>query len=361
MFAKIQTYLFRWLDKRRHLPEEELYRYVLMMAVAVTALLVHLLYAGFYAIVGSTFLAVCQGLGVLANIGSCRLLTRRRYDAAGVVVSLMILFCIVATIVIIGGDNYSIFYQIFVLLLQLVFPFENRKIPMTFKIVMPLLMVGCYLYDVTHVPPYPLGDATHILSVMNILIASIALIVLLTLERSVRAFVESFNRQRMEELQTQANVDPLTGLYNRRYASTYFEQLKDDRRKASSCVAIADIDDFKIVNDTYGHNVGDAVLCNLSGVFTTYLRKSDLVIRWGGEEFLLILMDVDLPEAKLLLDRTREAIQAQVIQAEGQVVQVTMTLGVARLNPQDIEGSLSLCDQRMYEGKRSGKNRVIAE
>lgn len=358
MIKRFEKILSNYLQGKQSLPENELYRYVLMMAVSITAVTVHILFAIFFFCIGSMLMAACHSLGVVVFILCVRLMKHRHYDAAGVLLSLMILFSTLVTIATIGGDNYAILYQLIVLLILLILPFTNKHIPRAFYVLLPCLMVGSYLYDITHIPPQPIGDTNHILAVMNILVVSGGVTAMLMLERFVRSFVSSYQARRLKELEVQANIDPLTGLYNRRYANAFFDTLSHEPA-SGYCVAIADIDDFKLVNDTWGHDAGDEVLRVLSEIFIAYLRKQDRVVRWGGEEFLLILDQVDVAQAKQLLERTREAVAARVIPAAGQQLRVTITIGVAALDPYNVQDSLALGDKMLYEGKRSGKNKVV--
>lgn len=359
LFARIQTRLFQALDKKSYLSKDELFRYVLMLAVSIVACSVHITFSVFFFIVGSLSLCVSHLIGVVVFIFCCVLLGRKRFDMAGILLSLMILCSTLATIYTIGGDNFSILYQLVVLLMLLVVPFSNQPIRIGFMACLPLLMVGSYLFDLWHVPLRSIGNANHVLAVMNIVIASMGMIVLITLEKLVRNFVSRFEKQKVLELENQAFHDPLTGLYNRRYADVHFDKLCSVSSEIVSCVALADIDDFKQVNDTYGHNTGDLVLKMLAEVFKHRLRRSDLVFRWGGEEFLLIINNATPDDTFVLLEDIRKAVLDTTVRYEDTDIQVSITVGIAELDPCNIEESLKVCDQKMYIGKHNGKNMVV--
>ncbi|MDR2909380.1 MAG: GGDEF domain-containing protein, partial [Oscillospiraceae bacterium] len=149
------------------------------------------------------------------------------------------------------------------------------------------------------------------------------------------------------------------GLFNRRFAGEFFRNLEKSG-KDGWCVGMMDIDDFKLVNDLYGHSAGDAVLILIADTMRETLRKTDVLIRWGGEEFLLLLADVHPETAVTILDKLRETISSTKIIADGKAISVTVTIGVARLACRDIHASIGISDEMLYEGKKRGKNMVFS-
>jgi diguanylate cyclase (GGDEF)-like protein len=124
-------------------------------------------------------------------------------------------------------------------------------------------------------------------------------------------------------------------------------------------VVLADIDDFKRINDRYGHEIGDEVILLASRTLRNSLRLPDLVGRWGGEEFLLVLPDAGLDAA--VAERIRYAVERHRVRAAGSDLQATMTFGVTqRRSGESLDACLERADQALYEGKRQGKNRVHA-
>lgn len=171
--------------------------------------------------------------------------------------------------------------------------------------------------------------------------------------------------QRNRELEDLAITCPLTGVYNRRYLDfRYSEEMKRARRyKHGLAVAMVDIDHFKQVNDKYGHLAGDQVLREVAAVLQKSLRVTDIVARFGGEEFLLLMPEIR-PEAALAVSlRIRMAIQGMVVDTVSGPVSVTVSIGVACINPPeevpDDETLIQRADESLYEAKRSGRNRVI--
>jgi len=163
-----------------------------------------------------------------------------------------------------------------------------------------------------------------------------------------RSFVESI-------------TDPLTGLYNRRYLeSTLERELALHRRGARPlCLLMLDIDGFKGINDQHGHPAGDAVLTELAAIFKVELRTSDLAVRLGGDEFLVVLPDARMEQAKAIAERLRGAVSMLAIPALGSE-HPTVSIGVCQAGDEEggMAALLKKADEAMYRAKAEGKNRV---
>ncbi|MBL8617631.1 MAG: GGDEF domain-containing protein [Deltaproteobacteria bacterium] len=177
---------------------------------------------------------------------------------------------------------------------------------------------------------------------------------------------DSFEDQAHRRLYSQAAQDTLTGLANRRAIE---EHLKREVELATRGVRpvsllVVDIDHFKRVNDTYGHDGGDLVLREVAGVLGRGLRGADRVGRWGGEEFVIVLPDTQLAAAHGLADRLRHEIANSFIVHDGQRIQVSASFGVAS-SKEIPPGELALdlfrrADRRLYAAKQTGRNRVVS-
>lgn len=171
-------------------------------------------------------------------------------------------------------------------------------------------------------------------------------------------------RARIAELEQLLQRDPLTGVLNRRFLeSSLPEQLTLDRRRGvSTSVLMFDIDHFKTINDRYGHAVGDLVLKHVAELIRSSIRRSDAVVRFGGEEFLVIAPGTERVEAYELALRILGALR-EATRFEGGPSRVTATAGVATApaDGHEASGLLRAADQRLYRGKRAGRDCVIAE
>jgi diguanylate cyclase (GGDEF)-like protein len=160
-------------------------------------------------------------------------------------------------------------------------------------------------------------------------------------------------------------LDDLTGLCNRRH---FMETLEKEGGRASRygtslVLCMMDVDEFKKVNDTYGHPAGDMVLRELGAMLRKSIRMSDTACRYGGEEFALLLPSTDLREATLQGERLRRMVETHRFEWEGTPFRLTASFGLARLDYERNPSSAVLleeADKALYKAKREGKNRVVA-
>ena len=167
--------------------------------------------------------------------------------------------------------------------------------------------------------------------------------------------------KRLEALST---LDPLTTLPNRRYfhKQITYEKAIAKRYGTRSSLLLIDIDDFKGINDTYGHNAGDKILEDIAHILKTNVRESDTVSRWGGEEFMLLLSHTTIEGAEILAGRLLKAIREHTFDIGETTVQITVSIGVApMLEDSDFETSYEQVDQALYQSKQQGKNRYTVK
>lgn len=170
------------------------------------------------------------------------------------------------------------------------------------------------------------------------------------------------NEEARQVLETLANKDGLTGLVNRRHfmQSADAELQRAQRYQRPVTVGMADLDFFKRLNDTYGHAAGDAVLRAFADLTMDTLRQSDIVCRYGGEEFAFLFPEITLAEAELLAERYRARCEAHDIHLpDGRLVRVTMSMGIADASTCTIEEALKRADEALYAAKHQGRNRVV--
>jgi len=154
-----------------------------------------------------------------------------------------------------------------------------------------------------------------------------------------------------------ANIDPLTKLNNRRFAESFFAKLDG----ISCLVGLMDIDNFKAVNDTYGHDIGDIVLAHVADVLRNTTRQTDLVCRWGGEEFLVGFPECTPEDGLKILESIRKGVEDRIIDTEKGQIKVTLTLGASIFFGGNVKDTLELCDMLLYDGKKAGKNIVMSK
>lgn len=164
------------------------------------------------------------------------------------------------------------------------------------------------------------------------------------------------------EKQKLANTDSLTGLPNRRFLeSVYYPQISQHASDyLPMSIVMTDIDYFKKINDNYGHDFGDKVLQKVAEIFRSSLRKTDLAARTGGEEFVIFLPNAQLSQGIKIAEKVRKAIEQATFEFDSNAVKVTSSFGVATaLNEDEIKQGVSQADERLYEAKGAGRNRVM--
>lgn len=163
------------------------------------------------------------------------------------------------------------------------------------------------------------------------------------------------------QLYTKTITDDLTQLYSRDFMFAIIEKaIERTRRNATALtLCVIDIDNFKSVNDKYGHLVGDKVLRKLSDLMAQNLRASDFIGRYGGEEFILVLQETSIEAAFEICERMRLQIESKKFKFKSDMFTVTISTGIALYKSHSLEDFISVADLKMYEAKRKGKNMIV--
>ena len=178
----------------------------------------------------------------------------------------------------------------------------------------------------------------------------------------------AFDVRRVALLEQESITDPLTGVYNRRYLDRRLEEEinRAKRYDLPLSILLIDIDHFKQVNDTYGHQVGDSLLIDLSKMILSHIRTSDVAARYGGDELLILAQNATLASATTLGERLRENVEQNQPgfasnPDEKQNFRITVSIGIAGLGPDitDAEGLVKYADEALYRAKQEGRNCVI--
>jgi len=195
--------------------------------------------------------------------------------------------------------------------------------------------------------------------------ATVALATIAVLVASTFAFLLLHNARAQAEATRLATTDTLTGAFNRRTFREIAEREMSRARRANQPLSIImlDIDHLRRLNEDYGHEAGDAVLQRFADIVRTALRKEDMLVRFAGEEFLVMLPEVSGPGAVVVAGRIRRAVADMPIEANGHLLQVTVSLGVAaRLDegPESLDGLVARAESALQLAKQRGRNRVVA-
>ncbi|KAB0499934.1 sensor domain-containing diguanylate cyclase [Pseudomonas vancouverensis] len=201
-----------------------------------------------------------------------------------------------------------------------------------------------------------LGEIRQSLYLNLLICLLVTLIVLTLLNRVVKRY--------QDKIQAQATLDSLTELPNRRGFDLLAAQaMHEAQREPKPLTALLlDLDHFKALNDTYGHLAGDQVLIGFARDLQSCLRHADIVCRWGGEEFIVLLKDTDGKTGQMIAEKIRQHVEQQRYAYNDQALQVTVSIGLTTLQPDDtLHSLLSRADHAMYRAKQSGRNRTCME
>ncbi|MCM1123473.1 MAG: GGDEF domain-containing protein [Eubacterium sp.] len=276
------------------------------------------------------------------------------------ILNIYILIWVITNIVMFGWD-IGVQHFIIVLLIACFFAkYEHAMTKFIYAAALCSLRIYLYFYCLNHPPRVALSselnDSFQIINTLAIFWSlSLIAYIFSTGTQSLESKLVEYN----EQLKKQANIDPLTGLYNRRRTMEYLEKLLESPDHQIS-ICLCDIDFFKRVNDTYGHDVGDIVLREISEAFRKELPADTFISRWGGEEFLLIFPFSNGDEAHMFLETLRTKIQAIVFDGGGENFSVSLTYGLVEYDfHSDLTATLKQADEKLYLGKKSGRDRII--
>lgn len=200
----------------------------------------------------------------------------------------------------------------------------------------------------------------YLLNIITII--TISLFIYISKEKNnITSFMLTINLERTnKKLKNQALKDPLTGLFNRRYMDDFIDiQVEIFKRNGTPfSLILADIDHFKSINDKYGHIEGDNVLTDFAKLIKNASRPSDILVRYGGEEFIIVATNTDFESAMILAERIRSAIEAA--EFANKELKITSSFGVAQyIKGESEEELLKRTDKKLYQAKESGRNRTV--
>lgn len=232
--------------------------------------------------------------------------------------------------------------------------------------IVTFLSMGLYLYlkititDET-VLKYNVDDTGIIraLHLTNVVICGFVLLFSSTNFMLQREYMEFKLVDQRETFKRLASIDPLTQLYNRRAMNENIRTIRRESKTPSTSyvIGIGDIDNFKRINDTYGHDIGDKVLVYVANLFISLIPEEGYAARWGGEEFLFVIPDARIKDGVDFTEKIHKSLRAHVFEIEDCEFGVTMTFGVNTGIPTDkIDSVITKADKRLYKGKNNGKN-----
>ena len=359
LLTRFEKGLRNLINRRGLSTDEENYLFLLLFFTEVFGGAMHLLLLVFFSIANIPLFAGINVVSMSIYAFSCFLTYKRQYIVSTMIATTEVFLYVIVTDLLLGIRNGVILFLSLIMEMQLIIPYNKKPLARAkMGICIIIVNIVVIVLDITHVPHMIMErGAETILMVICFEMTFVGTIVLLSIGNYINRFILDYNLELQQEFKTEAVLDPLTGLKNRRGAAETKQAWMES--SDSWMIAMLDIDDFKSVNDTYGHQAGDEVLKSVAHLIQSNIRHTDAAFRWGGEEFLICLRNVGDKEAFDILEKIRTRIANHVVRTSKEDIQVTVTMGVAPLLRKDPSGSVELSDSRLYEGKRQGKNRVI--
>lgn len=250
-------------------------------------------------------------------------------------------------------NSISLLLQL-VLSIHLIFPISIKQL----SVQSVLILLTYFLTYLTKYTDSPYSGQLVFVEIANIVFAILSSIFVVYTNKVLEKLVNDLNVKKLEALEKEVCTDFLTGLKNRRYIE---KMLAGEEWLCNSYVALADIDHFKKINDTYGHLCGDYVLKKVAQIFQNNLMATDVVARWGGEEFLFFMKSINSTNVAIEnLERLRMEIQNTTFQFNDVNFNITVTFGLKKIKPEiSIEENIEAADTCLYHGKNNGRNQVV--
>ncbi len=291
---------------------------------------------------------------------------KEKLDLAYATLAEIIIHAALATVCVGVIPDFCMFL-LMIIPLTFLMPNKNPNIPFVVMFVsVSLYGILRYIFQEPGRAIYMVEDIPLLVTlyVINIIVGSFVLIYVATIYTCSKHYKECKINVQNEQLKIMASTDPLTKLNNRREINIKLSDICAKSRENGKhfVVGIADIDDFKKVNDIYGHDYGDVVLASVAAVIAGSLPQNGCAARWGGEEFLFVLPDTGIEDGLACAEKIIKAVRAQKFSHDSADFFVTMTAGICECAPGDyIDRLISRADARLYKGKYSGKNCVVYE
>lgn len=337
------------------------------MLVFIGCAIIHCVYIPFFMYFGAVVMVTMNVASVLLYIFMAVTINMARLKFTGTVAYFEICIHSFMATLTLGWDFGFALYLICVVPLAFYIPYKKLASPFA----MCLIVVGAFTFLkyfssldwFVAYRSHNLSDNTvSVIYILNSIVSFIMLLALsfvynISLKRAQKSM-----RDKNEMLVELAFTDPLTKLSNRH---SMYEALRScfelaDKEEMVFTIVLSDIDDFKEINDTYGHNSGDEVLKKVAQVFKLNAPDDAEICRWGGEEILMLLPDCDVEKGAEIADNLRKAIASEVFASGEKKFFVTMTFGVSENKGQlTVDKMISNADKNLYSGKRSGKNCVV--
>ena len=324
-----------------------------LLPIVQIAFAIHILLFGLFVIVDIPILWVTNAASMAAYVACLLAIRRRAYRCAGMLICTEIVAHAAIATWVLGWDSNFHFY-VFCTIPIITFSFQAAPIRRgcLSAAILGVAVLGFYFRHRVAVTSIS-ADAQDLFGLFNAFTATALLLHATGL--SVR-----FNFSMHMNLFHSAHRDSLTNLYTRRRVMQRLRQGAGTARATPTAIVLIDIDHFKQINDRHGHDVGDTVLQRIATVISGCVRATDIAARWGGEEFLVLMPDTTLEDARHIAERVMLEIRQQSGLADGTALSLTATLSVVTLQADEtFRDALNRADQLLYQGKQEGRDRLM--
>ncbi len=341
--------------------QNESARLIVVVRFLTLLLLIHsLVFCALVSVTGHMSALIYSTLSLILFLGVFVMSYHCSTFLAYCILNIGILFWTVINIYSFGWDIGVQHFLVVLLVFEFFSKYKHEAAKIAYALFLFALRLFLYYYCKSHEQAIPIDTAlNNTMQIVNTFFIFLCM--------GLVAYLFSSSTQEMEgklieynrQLQRQASIDPLTGLYNRRRTMEYLEKLLSSAGSQIS-ICLCDIDHFKRVNDTYGHNMGDEVLKKISETFQKKLPSDTFISRWGGEEFLLIFPHLNGDEAGAALGVLRQKINELTFNSGTEQFSISLTYGLVEYDfHSDITALLKEADEKLYIGKESGRDRIV--
>ncbi|MFC4699731.1 GGDEF domain-containing protein [Glaciecola siphonariae] len=317
----------------------------------------HILFLFLFAFMGATFMAIFNILSIGVWIYAFVLSQKQRYEwAVHIVTAEMFIHAILATSFV-GPDLGFQFYLWPLIGLLLTMPSNKLKQSTFFCVIVIIGFIVLSIATKNVEFTYALAPIVNYVYATNVLFAALPFVLTIL-------YLRSTNSDNEKELFSQANMDDLTGTYNRRFVHDLMESSETEQRRRSFdsySLVLGDVDNFKQINDSLGHQVGDTAIREIASVLKNNVRDSDIVSRWGGEEFLIILANADIETSEKVVHKIRHGINHDIDIPQLSELGLSMSFGIASAHRHmSFEETIRQADIKLYQAKAAGRDRVLS-
>nr|WP_136249737.1 GGDEF domain-containing protein [Ningiella ruwaisensis] len=328
-----------------------------MRTICFVGAIAHIAFLFLFALMDVVAMVIFNIVSVAVWIFAFFLSQRRQFEkSVNIIAAEMYCHAIVATLFV-GPDLGFQYYLWPILGLLLSLP-NNKLKQSTFLcllVVISFILLTLFTKNVSY--SYELIFIVEWIYAMNVLFAALPFIFTIL-------YLRNDNLVNEKELFSQANMDPLSGTYNRRFVNDLMSTSDTEQRRRSFdtyTIVLGDVDHFKQINDTHGHQVGDEVIRRVAEVLQDNVRDSDIVSRWGGEEFLVILANADTETAEKVVNKIRHGIKAEIQIPVLKETGVTMSFGIANAHRHmSFEETVRQADIKLYQAKATGRDKMLS-